>query len=251
MTKLISVIIPTYKRPELLKRTLASTTCSDKECLDIVVLDDDPNMSASSIVQEFENVRYLAKRGEQRGLSNSRNIGINISLGKYLIFIDDDDYFYPSAIDTLKAALQPGISFYYGDFTYVKKNQLQDMDQSGTEKHKLLATNTIPVGSFMIEKSSIVAPFDTMMRSHEDWEFLLKNIDWKYTKYIRQMIVNIDKTETGSESMQNRRRKLFWLDYLSVYSKHPAPELSEARANIVSSFGVDIPSDLLRFDSSH
>ncbi len=249
--KLITVVIPTYKRQETLKRTLGSLRSADMKSLDIIVIDDDPQMSAATIVQQFGEGRYFAKRGLQRGLSVSRNIGINLSLGKYIVFIDDDDYFYPGAMDTYMAAMHPKKSFYYADFTYLRTNGEAQVDQSGVINHKLMVGNTIPVGSFMIEKASIVSQFDTMMRSHEDWEFLLKNVRWENSKYIPQKVVVIDKTEMGEDSMQIRKKDMFWLDYLSVYSKHPSSELAESRAQMLANYGINIPSELLKFDSNH
>jgi glycosyltransferase involved in cell wall biosynthesis len=249
--KLITVVIPTYKRTEKLKRTLGSLCGGDMSLLDIIVIDDDPQMSAAAIVQQFGEGRYFAKRGLQRGLSISRNIGINLSIGKYIVFIDDDDFFYPGAMDTFTAAMHPQVSFYYSDFTYLRNTGEVGVDQSTVIHHKLMVGNTIPVGSFMIEKAAIVSQFDTMMRSHEDWEFLLKNVRWENSQYIQQKLVVIDKTETTEDSMQIRKKDMFWLDYLSVYSKHPSPELAEARAQVLATYGVNVPAELLSFDSRH
>jgi glycosyltransferase involved in cell wall biosynthesis len=249
--KLITVVIPTYKRPETLKRTLGSLRGGDMSMLDVLVIDDDPQMSAATIVQEFGEGRYFAKRGLQRGLSISRNIGINLSVGKYIVFIDDDDYFYPGAMDIFTAAMHPQISFYYSDFTYLRINGEAHVDQSGVINHRLMVGNTIPVGSFMIEKAAIVSQFDTMMRSHEDWEFLLKNVHWEHSQYIQEKLVVIDKTELTDESMQIRKKNMFWLDYLSIYSKHPSPELAELRAQVLATYGVNVPAALLNFKSDH
>lgn len=251
MEKLITIVIPTYKRPETLRRTLGSLMGGEMSMLDIIVIDDDPEMSAATIVQQFGQGRYFAKRGLQRGLSTSRNLGINLSVGKYIVFIDDDDYFYPGAMDFFIAVMHPQISFYYSDFTYLRTNGEVHVDQSGVINHRLMVGNTIPVGSFMIEKAAIVSQFDTMMRSHEDWEFLLKNVRWEYSQYIKEKLVVIDKTELTEDSMQIRKRNMFWLDYLSIYSKHPSPELAEVRAQVLATYGVNVPAELLNFNSKH
>lgn len=251
MEKLITLVIPTYKRPETLKRTLGSLRGGDMSLLDVIVIDDDPQMSAATIVQQFGEGRYFAKRGLQRGLSISRNIGINLSVGKYIVFIDDDDYFYPGALDIFAAAMHPHISFYYSDFTYLYTDREVNVDQSGVINLKLMVSNTIPVGSFMIEKTAIVSQFDTMMRSHEDWEFLLKNVRWENSLHIQQKVVVIDKTETGENSMQIRKKNISWLDYLSIYSKHPSIELAEIRAQMLATHGVNLPAKLLKFNSDH
>ena len=251
MNKLITVVIPTFKRLLTLKRTLQSLQGVSFPLIDVIVIDDDTQMSAASVVQQFSDIRYFAKRGLQRGLSISRNIGIDLAEGKYIVFIDDDDYFYPGAVDIFISALNPIKSFYYSDFTYVRPDGEFNIDQSNTTNHKLMVVNTIPIGSFMIEKSSITTQFDTHMRSHEDWAFLLANVNWDNSEYIPDKVVFIDKTEMGDSSMQNRQKDTFWLDYLSIYSKHPDPEISEARAQMLSSLGVNVPAALLNHISKY
>ena len=93
MEIMISIVVATYKRPELLRRCLNSIPFLYQSLVDVLVIDDDPNMSGADVVSEFNSIRYFSKRGFDGGLSNSRNLGINLAIGKYLIFIDDDDFF--------------------------------------------------------------------------------------------------------------------------------------------------------------
>jgi hypothetical protein len=113
-----------------------------------------------------------------------------------------------------------------------------------THQH-LLVRNHIPVGAYLISRAAIRRNFDERMRSHEDWEFLLHNIEPHCTRYVPVDIVTIDKTETMEESMQVRRKKFFWLDYLSVYSRYPAPQLSAPRKEALTMLGVNVDEQML------
>lgn len=247
---LISVVITTYKRPLLLRRALQSIDFSIND-LDVIVIDDDEKMSGIPIVSEFDGVRYFAKRGTSRGLSISRNIGIDLSCGKYIIFLDDDDFFEKNAIKIFLENIDGFNSFFYCNYINVNKINQNYFSQKEVLKHKLLVGNTIPIGSYMIEKSSIKNKFDSAMKSHEDWEFLLKNINWDRSKYLDNNAVYIDKTSEGDNSMQNRRRKMFWLDYLHIYSKYPNDELAQQRSLVLSQLGVNVPPELLHFSNEH
>lgn len=251
MKPLISIIIPTYKRPDLLARALQSATCSNNNLLEIIVIDDDPEMSAQKVVQAFEKVRYVAKRGIQRGLSKSRNIGIELSIGDFLIFIDDDDFFEANGIEFYLEATKLNKPFVYSNFNYIKPNEVVNVNLESRSLRGLLVHNFIPVGSYMIRKSAIQYRFDEFMRSHEDWDFLLKNLDLKNSVFIPKITVSIDKTAVENESMQIRRKQLLWMDFISIYSKHPAPDLAEARAKTLKSYGVNIPLQTLRFGEIH
>lgn len=251
MKPLISIIIPTYKRPELLARTLQSVDFSKRNLLEIIVVDDDPNMTGQKVAQSFENVIYIAKRGTQRGLSKSRNIGIDLSIGEFLIFIDDDDYFEPKAIDYYIEATTLNKGFVYSDFNYIKPNEIIRVNLEKRALRALLVHNFIPVGSYMIRRSAIKYRFDEFMRSHEDWDFLLKNLDIENSIYIPKITVNIDKTADDNGSMQNRRKQLLWMDFISIYSRHPASDLAELRSRTLKSYGINISAEAFNFNDVH
>jgi glycosyltransferase involved in cell wall biosynthesis len=242
--KQISIIIPTYKRTTLLSRCLSSVSHHNTDQVEVIVVDDDPDMSGAKIVSDFHQVKYFAKRGYDRGLSKSRNIGIDLSKGKYLLFLDDDDYLNAGSLHTFLQRIESGKNFYYGDFSYFKNSIFTLTNQSEVTHQKQLIVNSIPMGSFIMEKASIQCRFDESMRSHEDWDFLLKNIDWNTSEYIEKDLVIIDKNEYGDPSMQTRRRNLFWIDFLIVYNRNPAPELAEIRKVIMNRFGVSVPEEL-------
>ncbi len=249
--KNISIIIPTYKRTTLLKRCLSSVFAVTSDQVEIIVIDDDPDMSGAQIVLDFPQVRYFAKRGHDRGLSKSRNLGIDFSKGKYLLFLDDDDYLNSASLQIFLQRIESMKAFYYGNFSYLKNSIFTPIDQSEVTHQKQLIVNSIPIGSFIIEKTSIQHGFDESMRSHEDWDFLLKNVDWNTSEYINDYLTVIDKNEYEAHSMQARRRNSFWIDFLIIYSRNPAPELTEVRIEVMNRFGVSIPSELFHFENSH
>jgi glycosyltransferase involved in cell wall biosynthesis len=239
----VSVVIPTYKRPELLHRALASIGSHDWQ--ETIVIDDDPEMSGMLIVKDFPGVRYFCKRGFDRGLANSRNISISLVRGRYVCFLDDDDYFQPGGLEQLYRATKSCRAFYYGNFRFVRKNLIETRNLADAHERQLLIVNEIPVGSYLIEKVSIRHLFDGLMKSHEDWDFLLKNVDWSSAEYVSNEIVNIDKTREDESSMSVRRRKHFWMEFVGIYSKFPAPQFNEYRVKFLEGLGVHIPRNLI------
>jgi GalNAc5-diNAcBac-PP-undecaprenol beta-1,3-glucosyltransferase len=241
-----TVIIPTYKRPELLLRAIDSIQSTQQEQLEIIVIDDDPEMSAAEITKKFPAAQYVAKRGVNQGLSASRNIGISLSRGRFIMFLDDDDYLAPCGLDRLFSRIDTKSSFYFGEFAISRNDGLFQMIRNQPNGETMLVCNTIPVGSYLIEKSAIRYKFDEQLRSHEDWDFLLKNVDWNKAKYIDDFLVIISKDETSAPSMQKRLRDFFPLDYLTIYSRFPAPHLSDTRSTALKALGLDVPESLLK-----
>ncbi len=248
----VSVIIPSYKRPHLLDRAIKSVLSNNmKSAIEIIVIDDDPAMSGFQIVEQYANIRYIAKRGVNRGLSASRNLGIDIAEGDYLVFLDDDDCLCHGALRDLNSAIHPLKSFYYGNFIYCRPSGNSEVSLSNLDFKILKVVNQIPIGSYMIRKSSIRSKFDTSMRSHEDWMFILSNIDQESSLYVNQAIVAIDKTSETETSMQNRRRGFFWMEFIGIYSKFPEPTLAGQRQAMLKSLGIDLPINLLEFIDTH
>lgn len=94
---LVSIVIPTYRREELLPRLLdrcASQGGLGAAALEIVVVDNTPEASARPIVerstaQSAAAIRYVHE--PRPGIAHARNRGVAESLGEFIAFIDDDE----------------------------------------------------------------------------------------------------------------------------------------------------------------
>lgn len=92
--KLISVVVCTYKRPELLEKSLSSLKCQelfDGE-YEVLIVDNDPTKSAQSVVTPFlaSDSRFHYFNETNLGLSHARNRGIKEAKGDFIAFVDDD-----------------------------------------------------------------------------------------------------------------------------------------------------------------
>ena len=103
---LVSVIIPTYSRPEYIVRAIDSVLGQTYKNIEIIVVDDNGIGSCHQI--ETENVlkdyitqgkiTYIRHKTNKNG-SAARNTGFRASYGEYINFLDDDDYFLPTKIE--------------------------------------------------------------------------------------------------------------------------------------------------------
>jgi glycosyltransferase involved in cell wall biosynthesis len=100
--KRLSIIIPMYNVENYVERCIMSLENQDISKADyeiICINDGSPDDSRGVIVrlqEKFSNIVLIDQ--ENRGVSNARNNGINAARGKYVIFIDPDDYISPNSL---------------------------------------------------------------------------------------------------------------------------------------------------------
>lgn len=104
---LISVIIPVYNVENYLARCLDSIINQTYKNLEILCINDGSTDNSLKILKQFQlldsRIRIISHNN--RGLSYTRNVGIEISTGEYISFIDSDDWidlnFYEKAVNNL------------------------------------------------------------------------------------------------------------------------------------------------------
>jgi glycosyltransferase involved in cell wall biosynthesis len=94
---LISIIVPTYNRANLLSKTLESLVSQELRNIEILVIDDGSTDETESICLKFTaahpQLKYYKISNRERGAA--RNFGARIATGKYINFFDSDDIAYP------------------------------------------------------------------------------------------------------------------------------------------------------------
>ena len=99
----ISVIIPMYKVEEYLKKCIESILKQTYANLEIIFVDDGSPDKCGEICEEYKkkDSRIKVIHKENGGLSDARNKGIDVATGKYVTFIDSDDYIEENYIEFL------------------------------------------------------------------------------------------------------------------------------------------------------
>lgn len=96
----VSVIIPVYKTEKHLEKCVLSVLNGGMNNIEILLIDDgSPDGSGSlcdALCERYEKVNVFHK--ENGGLSSARNLGINKAKGKYLCFVDSDDFLEEQAL---------------------------------------------------------------------------------------------------------------------------------------------------------
>jgi len=97
---LVSVVIPTYERVDLLKRALESVNKQTYENLEVVIIDDSKTTKPDNFFDGLDRFPIHYIHNEQRsGAPAARNQGISKSSGSFIAFLDDDDTWEPTKIE--------------------------------------------------------------------------------------------------------------------------------------------------------
>lgn len=97
---LVTVVIPTHNRSDLLPRAIRSVLGQTYKNLECIVVDDASNDSTEQVVREFEDNRLIYLRHETSlHASAARNSGIKKARGEFLAFLDDDDEWLPQKLE--------------------------------------------------------------------------------------------------------------------------------------------------------
>lgn len=108
MKDLISVIIPIYNKEKYLDNCLKSIINQSYKEIEIILINDGSTDSSEEICKRYKSKDNRIKliSTENRGAASARNTGIENAVGKYLSFIDADDYientFYETMLDLIK-----------------------------------------------------------------------------------------------------------------------------------------------------
>jgi len=103
MVDLISVIIPVYNVEPYLKKCLDSVVTQTYKEIEIILVDDGSTDGSGPICDEYaaqdKRIRVIHKRNG--GLSDARNVGLDRCSGRYVTFIDSDDYVASDYVERL------------------------------------------------------------------------------------------------------------------------------------------------------
>lgn len=100
-TSMISVIITTHNRLELLKRAYASVLNQTYRPLEIIIVDDASNDGTQDWARRHNELTTYIRipRSESKGACYARNVGISNASGEFIALLDDDDYWFPNKLE--------------------------------------------------------------------------------------------------------------------------------------------------------
>ena len=105
---LVSIILPVYSAQNHLARCVGSICAQTYRNIEIIILNDGSKDQSLPVCEEFrqKDPRILLVDKANSGVSDTRNLGLKLASGKYVEFVDSDDYLDPDFTERLVAAAE-------------------------------------------------------------------------------------------------------------------------------------------------
>lgn len=200
---LVSVIIRSYNRePDAVRETLESLRSQTYTNFEVVIVEDGTK-KVTPLIEEFSdlNIKYYPQE-ENKGRSFVGNLGMKMSSGEYLNFLDDDDLFYDDHLEVLvrevtknkavdavysRAFVTPITVESFSPYKYVTHDYRIDCDQKFNPL-RLSKVNFIPIQTMLFKKELYLelGGFDESVEYLEDWDLWLRYC-------LNKHVIDVDK----------------------------------------------------------
>lgn len=130
----LSIIIPTYNNANYIERAVESVIAQDTEFnFEIIIINDGSTDDTKSVLSRYNgNKSIIIINQDNKGFSGARNIGIDNANGKYIMFLDSDDYLAPDAIQNLlSVAIDCDADIVEGNYkTFDSNGNIKDVNKN-------------------------------------------------------------------------------------------------------------------------
>lgn len=226
----VSVVIPTYNRPDYLERLLDSILAQTYESYEVIVVHDGPVMKKAYeiLIKKYsDKLRSFSFscNDKSRGAPYTRNQGIKIAQYELLALVDDDDEWLPNKLmDQVsifnKSRKNLGLVYTWTDVVEGNKRIPFYRDSySGNCLGNLLNRCFIPSPSVMVRKKAIIAAglFDEALPSCQDWDMWTRICQIGYeVDVVKKPLTLYHKQTSGSIGTSNKAKH----GYKMYYRKH-------------------------------
>lgn len=181
---LVSVVLATRDRPELLARAVASVLAQRYASWELVVVDDGSGDGTKAVIADYTDSRIVLVDGPRRGLGAARNAGVDSACGEIVCYLDDDNVMASTWLLAVAHvfANREDVDVLYG-VSVAEHRVPGSLAEDGWRpaywqlpwsRETLLRENVTDAGAIAHRRDLDGARFDEELSSCEDWDLLLR-----------------------------------------------------------------------------
>ena len=178
MEPLISIVLPIYNGEKYMRMSIDSILSQTYNNWELLIIDDGSTDCTAAIAQDYilkdSRVHYY-KNPENMRLPKTLNRGFSLAKGDFLTWTSDDNYYYPTALETMHNALvQQGKDFAFASCDVINGDGdiVECITVSDAAKKSIVGTN--PVGACFLYSRKVyetVGEYDPEMTLVEDFDY--------------------------------------------------------------------------------
>ncbi len=182
---LVSVVLPTYNYARYLPESVGSVLSQTYPHYEVIVVDDGSTDNTKDVLNPFmQRIKYI-KLEQNKGLPVARNTGIQSARGKYIAFIDADDFWLPEKLQTEIEYFdkQRNAGMVYSKHVNIDENgRVIDADvkkrlPSGNIFIQLFSEQNFVIASSVVVRKNVFETtglFDEQLVNCQDWDMWLR-----------------------------------------------------------------------------
>lgn len=244
----VSIIIPTYNRAKLIKKSINSVLNQTYDNIEVIVVDDCSTDNTEEVIKKIkdERVKYI-KLKKNSGACVARNTGIKASTGKYISFNDSDDEYMSTKIEKQYNNLIKNksdmdfckIGIHIDDEIVMIPSVNQEINIFNKKYlTELVNDNYISTQAIFIKKSiASKVLFNEELPRLQDYDFVLRCVPLVKLSYTSENLVELYRQE---DSISNSPSKLFTAIKIMFNKKY---EITEEQKRILNMSLIDIYSN--------
>lgn len=175
---LVSIIVPTHNRADMLARALNSIFRQTYENWETIVVANECNDNTAEIMEKYLNDKRFSfvNIPDKIGGAEARNVGLRKAKGEYIAFLDDDDEWLPEKLELQIDAISwhPDVAIVSSNFINIcgRNNRIIKFPEF-VEKSNLLYKNVLGSFSFCLTKAEFIKDIeiDKRLQTAQDWSF--------------------------------------------------------------------------------
>lgn len=175
---LVSIIIPCFNADKYISRCIQSALNQDYKNLEVIVVNDGSTDSSLDIISSFPDITIYNQKNS--GACTARNLGLYKSNGKYIKFLDSDDYLEQGAVssqvDFCEKLKPKQIGYGYKKIRYSKYSYVDKMILQSNKQFVRLINSNIVITLPLHKRSDLLAlaGFDEKLDFRQEWDLHLR-----------------------------------------------------------------------------
>ena len=194
---LVSVIMPTFNRAEIIGEAIRSVIEQEYENWELMVCDDGSTDHTESIVAQFADARIRYCKLDKRGAAAARNVGLERAGGDIFAYLDSDNIWHPRFLVRMVLALlqQEGHSAVYGNFIDYEvgsndRIKINSYTRPNFNHEELLKKNYIDLNSFVHQRElfDCFGGFNEALTRRQDYDLIIKYTWLRDAIYAKELL---------------------------------------------------------------